>query len=120
MAWQDIAEHATKEKSPAGFTAKVGAVVPNTLMTYPVPISTSKKVPELRRYQYALLDSNRLLIVNPDDNKVADVVMKTEAAGLLRLLFSYPSSPMSVRFSGAPREERAVLRSTDDGRPGGF
>lgn len=76
MLWQDIAKQATKEKSPAGFLAKVGAVVPNTLMTYPVPISASNKIPELRRYQYALLDSNRLLIVNPSDNKVADVVMK--------------------------------------------
>ena len=73
-AWQDITKQATKEKAPAGFTAKVGAVVPTSLMTYPVPMTTSSKVPELRRFQYALLANNKLLIVNPHDKKVAEVI----------------------------------------------
>jgi hypothetical protein len=73
-AWQDIAKQARKEKAPAGFSTKVGAVVPQALMTYPVPITTSSKVPALRRYQYALLENNKLLIVNPRDNKVADII----------------------------------------------
>jgi len=73
-AWQDIAKQARKEKAPASFATKVGAVVPQALMTYPVPMTTSSKVPALRRYQYALLDNDKLLIVNPHDNKVADVI----------------------------------------------
>ena len=73
-AWQDIAKQARKEKAPANFPTKVGAVVPQALMTYPVPITTSSRVPALRRYQYALLENNKLLIVNPHDNKVADVI----------------------------------------------
>lgn len=73
-AWQDIAKHARKEKAPAKFSAKIGAVLPETLMTYPVPITTSSKVPALRRYQYALLENNKLLIVNPHDKKIADVL----------------------------------------------
>lgn len=75
-AWQDITKQATKEEAPAGFTAKIGSVVPSTLMTYPVPMTTSSKVPVLRRYQYALLENNKLLIVNPHDKKVADVITR--------------------------------------------
>ena len=75
-AWQDITKQATKEKAPASFTAKVGDVVPSALMTYPVPMTTSNKIPILRRYQYALLENNKLLIVNPHDKKVADVITR--------------------------------------------
>jgi hypothetical protein len=73
-AWQDITKRARKEKAPAGFSTKVGAVVPQALITYPVPMTTSSKVPALRRYQYVLLENGKLLIVNPHDNKVADVI----------------------------------------------
>ena len=75
-AWQDISKQAIKEKVPAKFTAKVGATVPSALMTYPVPMAASNKVPELRRYQYALLANNELLIVNPQDKKVADIITR--------------------------------------------
>ncbi len=75
-AWQDISKQATKEKAPARFTAKIGKVIPSTLTTRPVPTTVSEKVPVLRRYQYALLENNRLLIVNPHDKKVADVITR--------------------------------------------
>jgi Protein of unknown function (DUF1236) len=75
-AWQDISKQATKEKAPARFAAKIGAAVPSTVMTYPVPTTVSSRVPVLRGYQYALLQNNRLLIVNPHDKKVADVITR--------------------------------------------
>ena len=74
--WQDIAKQARKERAPAQFVAKVGAVVPDALMTYPVPMTTSSKVSVLRRYQYTLLENNMLLIVNPYNNKIADVITR--------------------------------------------
>jgi hypothetical protein len=74
--WQDIAKQARKERAPPQFVAKVGAVVPDALMTYPVPMTTSSKVSTLLRYQYALLDNNSLLIVNPYDQKIADVITR--------------------------------------------
>jgi len=73
-AWKDISAHATKESAPANFTAKVGAAVPSDLATHPVPVSTASKVPELRPYQYALLSNNKLLIVNPSDKKIAEII----------------------------------------------
>ena len=73
-AWKDISAQATKESAPASFTAKVGAAVPSDLATHPVPVSTASKVPELRPYQYALLSNNKLLIVNPSDKKIAEII----------------------------------------------
>jgi hypothetical protein len=73
-AWKDISAQATKESAPASFTAKVGVAVPSELATHPVPVSTASKVPELRPYQYTLLSSNKLLIVNPSDKKIAEII----------------------------------------------
>jgi len=73
-AWKDISAQATKESAPASFTAKVGTAVPSDLATHPVPVSTASKVPELRPYQYALLNNNKLLIVNPSDKKIAEII----------------------------------------------
>ena len=73
-AWKDISGQAAKETPPAGFSAKVGAVLPSNVGTQPVPTSTADKVPQLRPYQYALLDNNKLLIINPSDNKIAEVI----------------------------------------------
>jgi hypothetical protein len=73
-AWADISSQAVKESPPASFTAKVGVAVPSGLTTHPVPVSTASKVPALRPYQYALLNSNKLLIVNPGDQKIAEII----------------------------------------------
>jgi hypothetical protein len=73
-AWNDISKIGRKETPPVGFNAVIGAVVPSVLGTEAVPASTADKVPTLRPYHYALLDSNKLLIVNPKDNKIAEVI----------------------------------------------
>jgi hypothetical protein len=73
-AWQDISGQAVKETAPARFTASIGQKVPNQLALHPVPINAAEKVPALKPYSYALLDSNKLLIVNPSDRKVAEVI----------------------------------------------
>jgi hypothetical protein len=74
MAWKDISNLAAKEKVPSGFTAKVGEEVPSALRTYPVPVTTANRVPTLRPYQYAMLKNNKLLIVNPKDKKIAEII----------------------------------------------
>ena len=73
-AWQDISKMAIKVKVPAGFSAEVGATVPSEISAQPVPVSTANKVPALKSYDYALLDNNKLLIINPNDKKVAEII----------------------------------------------
>lgn len=74
-AWEDISRLAAKQKAPKGFTAKVGKALPSTVATNPVPVSTANDVPKLRPYRYALLN-NKLLIVNPKDKKVVEIITR--------------------------------------------
>jgi hypothetical protein len=73
-AFDAIRQQAMIEKAPVWFTAKVGAALPNTIATHPIPVSAANDVPKLWPYSYALLDGNRLLIVNPNDNKIVEVI----------------------------------------------
>jgi len=72
--WEDIRQQGEKQKAPKGFVAKVGAVMPSTIATHPVPVSTANDVPALRPYNYALLANNKLLIVDPKDKKVVKII----------------------------------------------
>jgi len=76
-AWKDISAQAAKEAAPSSFTAKVGAVVPASITVHPVPVSTASKVPALQPYDYALLGGKTLLIVNPNDKKVAEIITQS-------------------------------------------
>jgi hypothetical protein len=74
LVWEDISKTAAKAKAPNGFTAKIGEVVPSSLATYPVPVTAANVVPEARTYNYALLEDNTLLLVNPADKKIVQVI----------------------------------------------
>jgi hypothetical protein len=75
-AFRDITGFAMKSKAPSGFNARVGGVVSSQIATHPIPGTTAAKVPALRPYHYALLDGNKLLIVNPNDKKIALIVTR--------------------------------------------
>lgn len=75
-AWEDISQQAAKQKAPKDFTAKVGEALPSDLTSHPVPVSTANEVPKLRAYHYAMLDNNKLLIINPKDKKVVEVITR--------------------------------------------
>jgi len=49
--------------------------VPNSMKTYPMPRQAARDVPAAKPYRYAMTQ-DKLLIVNPGDHKVADVVTK--------------------------------------------
>jgi Flp pilus assembly protein TadD len=73
--WKDISSQATKEIPAIKFTtAKVGVAVPKDVAIHPVPVSTANKVPAVRPYDYALLNGKKLLIVNPSDRRVAEII----------------------------------------------
>jgi hypothetical protein len=72
-AWNDLYMKSLTQKAPSTFTAKVGAVVPKSITTAPVPGKAASDVPALRHYDFAML-KGKVLIVNPKDNKVAEVI----------------------------------------------
>ena len=73
--WKDISHHASNQTAPTGFNAAVGTAIPSTVNTHPLPRQAARDVPAAKPYRYAMLQ-DKLLIVNPSDHKIADVVTK--------------------------------------------
>ena len=73
IAWRDISKRTSSETTPSNFTATVGATVPDNLSIQPMPAHVASRVSALKPYDYALLPKE-LLIVNPNDKKVVNVI----------------------------------------------
>ena len=73
LAWKDIGNNSTAQSTPANFTASVGATVPTDITLRPIPSNLGRQVGALKPYDYALFKSE-ILIVNPTDKKVVDVI----------------------------------------------
>lgn len=74
-AWRDLYTKALSQSAPSGFEAAVGAVVPNGVTTAPVPAKAASDVPALKPYNFAMLQK-KLVIVNPSDHKIAEVITR--------------------------------------------
>ena len=73
IAWKDINKQGASQTAPSGFAASVGATVPDNISLKSVPGNLASRVSALRPYDYALV-KGRVLIVNPADKKVVDVI----------------------------------------------
>jgi hypothetical protein len=71
--WNDLHGQATEQKAPSGFNATVGAIVPTSVKTEPVPSKAATSVPALKSFNFAMVNG-KLLIVNPSDKKIVDVI----------------------------------------------
>jgi hypothetical protein len=74
-AWEDLYTGSLNQKAPAGFSAIAGAVVPSTVTTAPITSKAASDVPALKPYHFAMLQ-NKLVIVNPADKKIAEVITR--------------------------------------------
>lgn len=72
-AWNDLHNDTTKQKAPSGFEATVGSTVPTTLNIEPIPSKAARDVASLQPYDFAMVQG-KLVIVNPSDKKIADVI----------------------------------------------
>jgi hypothetical protein len=72
-AWRDLSKQGARQQQPSTFTASVGTAVPDAITLRPISGKASAQVPALRPYQYALLQ-DKLLIINPKDKKIVDVI----------------------------------------------
>jgi Protein of unknown function (DUF1236) len=72
-AWKDLRGQVATENEPRSFNVTVGAVVPTTLKIEPVPGKVTGAIPALRPYDFALV-RGKLVIVNPADKKIVEVI----------------------------------------------
>jgi len=71
-AWNDLNSQA-EQNAPANFDATAGAKVPTTLTIRAIPSKTASAVSALRPYDFLKI-SGKVLIVNPNDRKIAEVI----------------------------------------------
>jgi Protein of unknown function (DUF1236) len=72
--WNDLSKQATNQNA-AGFDARIGTFVPNTVKIEPMPSKVTANNPSLRPYDFAMVD-HKLVIVDPSNKVIADVLTK--------------------------------------------
>jgi hypothetical protein len=72
-AWKDLHMKSLNETAPSGFHVTVGVVLPKGVATGQMTAKAASDVPALKPYRFAVL-GNKLVIVNPTDSKIADVI----------------------------------------------
>jgi hypothetical protein len=64
---------AERNDAPVGFSASIGQVLPNSVTLHSLPSNVASQVPAVRNYSYATVEKS-ILIVNPTDRKVVDII----------------------------------------------
>jgi len=71
-AWNDLSSTAASS-APASFQPTTSSAIPSTLAVHAIPAKTASAVPALQPYDYAKING-KLLIVNPHDMMIAEVI----------------------------------------------
>jgi hypothetical protein len=72
--WRDLSKQANNQNA-MGFKARVGTFVPKNMKIEPMPSNVTANNPKLRPYGFAMV-GNKLLIVDPSNKVIADVLTK--------------------------------------------
>jgi hypothetical protein len=71
--WKDLHGQTSTQSAPSGFQATAGAAVPTALQIKPISGKAANDTPAIKPYDFAIV-SGKLLIVNPSDRKIANVI----------------------------------------------
>jgi len=71
-AWNDL-NSAAASNAPSSFQPSTSSALPSTVTVHAIPSKTAAAVPALRPYDFAKVDG-KLLIVNPHDMMIAEVI----------------------------------------------
>ena len=74
-AWHDLYMGPWSQSGPSGFNPVVGAVLPKGVVTAPITKKAARDVPALKPYDFSLAQ-HKVLIVNPTDKKIAEVIAR--------------------------------------------
>lgn len=79
-----IYQSVTKEKgqpAPSGFRASIGAKVPASLTLHQLPGNAAGQIPAAKSYEYAKLQNNEVLLVDPKNREVSEMIMPPSTTG---------------------------------------
>lgn len=72
---QAIAQQVAPESPAAApFSASVGTKVPESIALHPLPLAVANKIPAVKNYSFAKLHNNDIVVVDPKNRMVADVI----------------------------------------------
>jgi hypothetical protein len=69
------------QTAPANFQAKPGIKVPDSLAIHQLPSSVTNEISATKGFDYAKLANNEVVLVDPKDRQVAEVIMQSSAPG---------------------------------------
>jgi hypothetical protein len=72
------------QSAPAGFEPMIGARVPQSMSLHQLPSNVAIQVPAAKDYEYAKLDNNEVLLINPKDRRVTDIITPSGTTGSVR------------------------------------
>jgi hypothetical protein len=81
---QTIAQSVQREQgqpAPAGFQPRVGAPVPQSMSIRQLPSSVTIEIQAAKGLEYAKLDNNEILLIDPKDRRVADIIAPSGTTG---------------------------------------
>jgi hypothetical protein len=81
---QSIFQSVASEKgqtAPSGFQARLGEKVPQSLSMHQLPGSVTSRVSAAKEFEYAKLQNNEVLLINPKDRQVAEIIMPSGTTG---------------------------------------
>jgi hypothetical protein len=58
-----------------------------------LPSSATTQIPAARNLQFAKLDSNEVLLIDPQDRRVAEIIMPSGSTGAAPMSPSSPAAP---------------------------
>jgi hypothetical protein len=74
---REIIKDKKADAAPAEVAAAVGEPVPQGVAPRPMPSDVARKVPQVRAHNY-FLTAQQIVIVDPKDNRVAEVIEREE------------------------------------------
>lgn len=74
-AWRDLDRPALDQFGPSGFIVSEGAVLPSGMTTTAISNKAAHDIPALRPYAFAVVQ-HKVVIVNPTDRKIAEVITR--------------------------------------------
>lgn len=69
------------QTAPAGFLSRIGAAVPQSISVRPLPADVARQVPAALGLEYAKLDNDEILLIDPKDMRVANIIMPSGTTG---------------------------------------
>lgn len=69
------------QPAPAGFQLRVGAAVPQSMSRHQLPSNVITAVPAAKNLEYTKLDNNAVVLIDPNDRRVAEIIMPSGTTG---------------------------------------